>query len=161
MIPFSISTECATNFQYAVQKPLNWLLVVQSQMEGEPSTADEHKQQQPKASAAATKESTSRLPHSLVNAAATTVAALNSTGFYNATPALLPVWQSLALALNERRKRQNNRKETAINEYQEQLLEHTRKQKKAMKQEPCIAKGCMLVASLLAEGEAAMLARGV
>ena len=30
-----------------------------------------------------------------------------------------------------------------------------------MKQEPCIAKGCMLVASLLAEGEAAMLARGV
>ena len=65
------------------------------------------------------------------------------------------------MAPNERRKRQNNREETAINEYQEQLLEHTRKQKKVMKQEPCIAKGRMLVASLLAEGEAAMLARGV
>ena len=65
------------------------------------------------------------------------------------------------MAPNERRKRQNNRKETAINEYQEQLLEHTRKQKKVMKQEPCIDKGRMLVALLLAEGEAAMLARGV
>ena len=38
MIPFSISTECATNFQYAVQKPLNWLLIFEAQMEGEPST---------------------------------------------------------------------------------------------------------------------------
>ena len=75
MIPFSISTECATNFQYAVQKPLNWLLIFEAQMEGEPPTANQHKQQQPKAVAAATKESTSHLPHSLVNAAAITVAA--------------------------------------------------------------------------------------
>ena len=118
-------------------------------MEGEPSTADEHKQQQPKASAAATKESTSCLLHSLVNAAATTVAALNSTGFYDVAPTLLPVWRCLALALNKRAN------------IKEQLLEHTRKQKKAMKQEPCIAKGRMLIASLLVEGEAAMLVRGV
>ena len=57
-------------------------------MEGEPPTADQHKQQQPKAAAAAAKESTSRLLHSLVNAAATAVAALNSTGIYDVAPTL-------------------------------------------------------------------------
>ena len=82
MVPFSILTESVTNFQYMVQKPLNWLLVVEAQMEGELSTAGQHKQRQPKAAAAATKESTSRFPHSLVNAAATTVAAHSSTKQY-------------------------------------------------------------------------------
>ena len=84
-------------------------------MEGEPPTADQHKQQQPKAAAAAAKESTSRLLHSLVNAAATAVAALNSTGIYDVAPTLLPVWRRLALAPNERA----NTKE--------KLLEYTRK----------------------------------
>ena len=49
---------------------------------GEPSTADQHKQQQPKAAVAATKESASRLPHSLFNTVATTVAAHSPTKQY-------------------------------------------------------------------------------
>ena len=40
---------CAAHTRrHSVQKVLNWLLGVEAQMEGEPSPADQHKQQQPK-----------------------------------------------------------------------------------------------------------------